>query len=447
MAIPIVANQSNKSIPDSLSPVKVDNRQDFDYTGLRAELERTPVAAAVSGETVSAGEGAETTAAPASSLKTYRTPQTNEVPPTNEHKTNCGSYALMSECSTGDHHFAKRIVCGREWCPECGENRSAAHNRRISRVLPKAMQISNMGYFVIEFPDFYRKIGQAGVDEIQGWCYSKDALNDTSKRIVEIMAGKRGAGGRGAKRKGGYFSRGLLRWHWFGDENPGKWNPHANLLVDGAFIDPEKLEVIKQSLRQALNVPDLIVNYSYCDNPGQMFHKVEYITRATFRDRAWEEYMSHELFNFRNQRWWGKWDQEPTWGIDSELKSQIDGLLEASKLQGGVCPDCGQPLKTLYCSRVDGHEVKWSQPVDAAWLIVWNAQEIAGTGYYRIPDTEWNNGPVSPGKRLQEMEEQAKTKERVDKTMNKLIYESGLAKVRLHAQRKLELEAEWNDLK
>ena len=42
-------------------------------------------------------------------------------------------------------------------------------------------------------------------------------------------------------RVGGYFKRGVLRWHWFGDKVPGKWNPHANVVVDSGYIENEQL--------------------------------------------------------------------------------------------------------------------------------------------------------------------------------------------------------------
>jgi hypothetical protein len=396
------------------------------------ELERTPGTVAVSG--INSRELAGGINSPAG------IPETN--PSLDQPvKHSCGTYSLISECESGNHHFAKRIYCGKEWCPICGEKRSPAHNRRIARVLPKAMQIREMGYFVIEFPDMYRHLGAGGMspDEINGraWCYSKKDLQDTTRRIVDTLAGKR-MGRRG--RVGGFFSRGLLRWHWFGDEVTGKWNPHANVLVDSSFIENEKLEAIKATLRQALNVPDLIVHYSFYDKPGQMFQKVEYITRATFRDYDWNPYMANELFNFRNQRWWGTWKDAPAWGADQLEETDVDGLLDIGKLQGGICPDCGQPLRTLYRSKLDGHEVKWTRPIDSTWLIIWNAHEIAGTGYHRIPESQWTGKDLSPGEyiRLQELEQEAREKPSVS-------YVAVLARQRMNRIRASKESESWFD--
>jgi hypothetical protein len=235
----------------------------------------------------------------------------------------CGVWAVLSECESGKHHFAKRIVCGKEWCPECGHEDSAAHKRRQSRLIKKMQQISSLAYYVIEFPDKYRHIGRHAIDgdpdEVKGWCYSKADLRDTANTIINVMAGKR-MGKEG--RVGGFYARGLLRWHYFGDKVEGKWNPHANVLVEGGYIEPEKLQEIKTALRDALNCPDLIVHYSYAETPGQIMHKLKYVTRATFLNYDWNPYMAEELYNFRNQRWWGIWKDEPAWVL---CKAEAEG--------------------------------------------------------------------------------------------------------------------------
>lgn len=297
----------------------------------------------------------------------------------------CGIWAVVSVCSSGKHQFAKKIYCGKEWCPVCGKNRSASHNRKIARVLGKAMQIKDMGYLVIEFPDVYRKLGKKGIepDSINNcWCYSKEDLQNTTNSIVDVLAGKRMASKR---RVGGHFKRGLIRWHWFGDKIPGKWNPHCNVIVDSAFIEKTELEKIKTELKEALNCPELIVHYSYVNQPGQKFQKIEYITRATFLKKEWCEYMANELYNFRNQRWWGKWGDKPEWTAVDIKDDNIPEILAINKLQDGKCPDCGMPLKILGKNKKTGHEIRWTKPVDTAWLIIWDAEEIAETGYYRIP--------------------------------------------------------------
>lgn len=361
---------------------------DFDCrASVATELERTPGAVAVK------------------RINSRRMPAgDNPLLVSSKQTQGCGAWAVLSECVSGLHHFAKRIVCGKEWCSDCGQDNSQAHRRRIARVLPKAMQIKSMGYLVVEFPEVYRHIGRAGIEpdqdeaeRVKGWCYSKQDLRWTTDKVVEVLAGKR-LGRRG--RVGGFFKRGLLRWHWYGDKVEGKYNPHINILIDAGFIEPEKLDEIKTALRHALNVPDLIVNYSYCDASAQIYHKVKYITRATFTNYDWSPYMAEELFNFRNQRWFGTWNDEPAWTLDDAEAGEDAGLLATNSLHEGRCPDCGQPLKTLYHNH-EGHAVQWTQPVDSVYLKLWDAQEIAGTGFYRIPHKEWSGTDYSPDKVVQ----------------------------------------------
>ncbi|TET41946.1 MAG: hypothetical protein E3J60_03450 [Dehalococcoidia bacterium] len=318
----------------------------------------------------------------------------------------CGAWALISECESGDHHFGKRIYCGREWCEVCGEDNSASHKRRQARILPKIQQVKELGYLVIEWPDWARHIGERGLnpdqdqgDPVAGWCYSKADLQETTNMIIEVLAGRR-CGRRG--RVGGFFARGVGRWHWFGDQCQGKWNPHFNVLVESGYLSKPELEGIKASLRFALNCPELIVHYSYFDKPGQMVQKVRYITRATFRDYSWNPYMAQDLFNFRNIRWWGNWKGEPAWDLgQAKVEGEdIAGLEAVSKLQEGLCPDCGQPLKVLYHNHRTGQPVQWSRPVDSIYLDIWGAQEISGTGYYRIPRQGWHGYIFSPGELL-----------------------------------------------
>ncbi len=365
--------------------------------------------------------------------------------------SSCGAWAVLSECESGQHHFAKRLYCGREWCEVCGQDGSAAHRRRQARLLPKMQQVGTLGYLVVEFPDMVRRVGARGLhpdldggDLVPGWCYSRADLRETTNTIVEVLAGKRGAGGRGSKRKGGFFGRGLGRWHWFGDKKAGKWNPHLNILLDfdslleaareeaapgiaalkvqlqagnqtqrvrkelagidlyekrrSGYMPKPLLERIQAALRAALNCPDLIVHYSYKDKPGQIVQTVRYVTRATFRQYDWSPYMAEELWNFRNARWWGSWNSEPAWELAQAEGEGADvkGLAAVVNLQAGVCPDCGQPLKALRHDHIRGRPVYWTQPIDSVYLDIWKAQEIAGSGYYRVPMQPCDGSALSP---------------------------------------------------
>ncbi|GAI05908.1 unnamed protein product, partial [marine sediment metagenome] len=312
-----------------------------------------------------------------------------------------------------------------------------------------------------EFPNLLRDIGRRGLhpdldggEYIAGWCNSKADLKSSTKLITDVLAGKsRGEYGR----VDGYFSRGLGRWHWFGEKRPGKWNPHLNVLVDvqrlseqkreavQAAVDQRKeelradkqtkkvgkelrgiefyekgisgylpaplLKAIQADLRVALNVPDLIVHYSYCDKPGQIIQKVRYITRATFLDYEWNPYMADELFDFRNVRWWGNWKGDPVWQLNQVEGEDVSGLGAVTNLQKGVCSDCGRPLKVLY-HNPKGKPVHWTKAVDSVYLGLWGAEEIAGSGYYRIPHRQFTGEFLSAPEllRLEQLRVKARDK-------------------------------------
>jgi hypothetical protein len=320
-------------------------------------------------------------------------------------------------------------------------------------------QVKHLGYLVIEWPESARNIA--------GWCSSNLAWYSTT--IIKVLAGHRS---NSKRRTGGYFSRAIGRWHWFGEKCLGKWNPHFNVLVDfdslssqvktdielaidshvadlsagkqtkktrkelrglelyrkgvSGYMPKPLLEKLQADLRGALNCPDLIVHYSYFDKPGQMVQKVRYVTRATFRDYSWNPYMARELFKFRNTRWWGKWlEDKPenhAWELhEAQAEGEdIAGLELVASLQKHVCPDCGRPLKPMHvnketgeirCNPRTGKPVVWSSPVDSVYLKLWGAREIAGTGYYRIPPGEWRGHSLSPGEFLKLEEKEARARE------------------------------------
>lgn len=259
----------------------------------------------------------------------------------------CGCWSLVGQCANG-HGYAKKLYCGREWCKLCGQQ---VHNRRIARWLPKVQQLEGMGYLVVTFPE-----------EVLPVMRRKRVWSLVGRRIASIL-----------RQEG--FSRGLRRWHWFGDQDHD-FRPHLNLIVEGKYLRGAQLERLKDRVRRAaLRKPlsdaigkDCVVHYSYTTQPGKMFHILRYVTRATFLEREWDQGIANELWNFRNSLWWGKWKDGPKWHTQGREKEAVVAMLEQ-----GFCPKCGEPIK-------------WgSEPVDSIWLMIWGAREIGG-GYYELPD-------------------------------------------------------------
>ena len=274
-----------------------------------------------------------------------------------------GRFAMTGFDAEGKHQVAKVLSCGREWCLRCGKNAepgvpgSDAHQRRIARWLPKAQQIESMGYFVFTIPP-----------ELRIHFRDTDNLSHLSRRFTLMM-----------KRYG--FDRGLRRWHWFGElenapdgENPD-YHPHINALVDGEFVEKEDLDRIRRSWGQLLRrvcgldwTPDAVIHYQYVSNPAQKYHKVRYVTRATFKSLYWDDYMAMELYGFRNSQTWGSWNDDSVWEPVPEAGVPGAGI---QQLSAGNCPSCkDSPIEW------ESHIVSASGFVsDTRWLEI-------GAGYF-----------------------------------------------------------------
>jgi rRNA maturation protein Nop10 len=262
---------------------------------------------------------------------------------------------IAGECQNG-HRFAKELVCGKEWCGVCGEDGSVAHLRRFARWLPKVQQLGVMGYFVFTIPQ-----------ELRSKYRAKKALSKLGHQVQELL-------------KAFGYSRGLRRWHWFGDKST-KWHPHLNCLVDGGFVSPAKLDAIKRGYASLLGADVVDVNYRYRLSPGKMVHSLKYVTRSTFRDYAWDLEMALELRGFRNMVVWGRgqWDGEAAWSLadlGGEARAEVEDLdIEAIEaLAEKRCPVCGE-------------RIEWEEALPIGLLDMVDKRSL-GAGYWRLADNK-----------------------------------------------------------
>ena len=319
----------------------------------------------------------------------------------------CPSTWLRGSDDNG-HNFGKELHCGAEWCPVCGKKDSKAHLRRFARWLPKAQQLKALGLMVIEFP-------LASRDKPR----SRKSLEYYGKLAVKVLtgafevAGKRKRGdilrrGEVAEIKAKHFSRGMRRWHYFGDvlkelKKLGmsdvftaeaevsalvpavKSNCHLNMLLDAGYIPKPWLRHLVKTLRIAFNEPNLIVHYGYVSEPGAMVHLLKYTTRATFLDYKWDKWLVGQLYGFRNMHSWGVWSEPSVWALDEllgEAKTEVEGLdIEAiNSLGKSLCYKCGLPIR-------------WSKPRPIAELRGMGDKVDLGAGYFTLPDVA---PPVAP---------------------------------------------------
>lgn len=291
----------------------------------------------------------------------------------------CSDWALTGSCEyigcDNKEIYARSIVCGREWCPDCGQKGSHMHMRRISKMYPKAQTFDSMAYLVIEFP-----------------LVSRDKYR-TKKALSKI-----GVKTRRSLKKYGY-DRGLMRWHYFGEMGIERgYNPHMNILVEGDFLNSSELDNLKTYLRNELNESDLIVNYSYRRSAAEKFHTLKYVNRATFLNESWDYELASELHNFRSGQGWGSveaWTRPIAWSID-EKEKEVSKCNTVEKLERGVCPCCENKLTWTHFERSiddNGQVIQKSVPnlVPVVFLEILGFEHIAA-GYYRCMPSD-NNEP------------------------------------------------------
>src|ERR1017187_2995784 len=227
----------------------------------------------------------------------------------------CSIGFVTGECE-GGHKYAKLLLCGKDWCPDCGAKNSMIHKRRISRWWGKVAQMKKMGYMVITTPPIIRE-------------YLKDPDELTAFRTFII---------RWFQRNG--YDRGLIRYHWAGEDGI-KWAPHLIILVEGMWWSKPKLAKLKSAVCRWMikrydfdkKVLKMNINYNYGKPTDKRFegykiHKLNYVTRATLTnfDPYYDPKLVSVLKGYRVSSTWGKWtkDQPNT----SELAS----------LEAGLCP-------------------------------------------------------------------------------------------------------------
>ncbi len=210
---------------------------------------------------------------------------------------NCG-VLIKGACedeACGRVHIIKN-PCKKEWCPDCGVPGSAYHMYLFAKALNYAMdmweQSGAVGYFVITCPLELR----------EEW-KNKEVLSEVVYYIYRMLA-----------REG--FPYGYYRWHFAGDENPGVWYPHLNVLVPEGYLIPEKLERIKRLIYNHLGIK--VVHYEYGKEPAQVIHMAYYITRPTWNMQV--EVEAEGWSKFRKNGIWGKKHFRKTGAWKSFLK-------------------------------------------------------------------------------------------------------------------------------
>ena len=267
----------------------------------------------------------------------------------------CNKGFLKGICLDG-HHFAKQLLCNKEYCLTCGAQWSYAHQRRYFRWLPKLKTMESVYYLVISPPR-------------ETWHLFKDKkkLNEFRKYIKRFMIYK------------GY-EKGLIRWHWYGDckickgqdESCSKckgtgagteFYPHLNLLFDAEYINDLCTWKFKFAWKLkkmfGIDIKQCVVNGKFYNNEKQKFHKLRYVTRATFR--IYDAQIASLLYRYHTGTTWGNW------------KGKIDSN-DIDKLEKSTCPLCDKPIEWVGMDMDKLDHNSWSYMKAGYW--VWHKREL-----------------------------------------------------------------------
>ncbi|MBA7579655.1 hypothetical protein ES708_21529 [subsurface metagenome] len=259
----------------------------------------------------------------------------------------CGLFAKIGQDEDGNR-VAKRVDCGRQWCNLC---REATQNRRLARLLPRAMQMLPMQYWIIRPPY-----------ELMPLLRTKKQRSNFVRKVKKSF-------------KAVGYHRGLTFVHYFGEKSQ-KFAFHLNILVDGGYLEPEILSLLKQKLRRLIYPQRVIERWgdkldiwgSYRDTRPKILHTLRYCTKATFLDWRWDEQLAHSIHRERVVGWWGNWKQNPKW----QLPKSEQKLKALASLEQKLHPYSGKPIT-------------WSKRLVPLVLVLMENPTEIGSGYYFLP--------------------------------------------------------------
>jgi hypothetical protein len=186
------------------------------------------------------------------------------------------------------------------------------------------------------------------------------------------------------KREG--FDYGYYRWHFAGDE--GKtWYPHLNILIPWGYIQPEKLERLKELIRKRFGIE--IIHYEYAQDLARIIHIAWYVSRPT-----WNLQSEMDPEPFKGFRKMGIWGNKHFEKVDIKeilekihvavknfleeelgIKAENEAVKAILAIRNNRCSGCYRPLKwkflgsagTIYIGYIKGtvYRLGWS-----TWVII-----------------------------------------------------------------------------
>jgi hypothetical protein len=266
--------------------------------------------------------------------------------------------AQIYRCSKGfiwgessQNNFYKMIVCGKEWCADCGKKHSIPHDRRINRKNSNGRSILENFLGLSQANNFIQYLVITIPAELRSLYRSKEALS----RFRTYWKDK-------LKREGHQF--GVSRYHYCGEDGY-LWKPHLNILTPGGFVPKETLREWREELgrwfkmQHKLNyTPTANIYTSYTSEEGKIRHWLSYVMRAT--QVLYNKLNEETIKGFRNVAPW----KDKDFVIPEYTREETERSAEEQAAAEGfdLLPD-GTKEKIVWRMKFDKIKNRWRPDV------------------------------------------------------------------------------------
>jgi len=263
---------------------------------------------------------------------------------------------------TTKNNYFRLVTCGKEWCSDCGAFHSYPHDRRIAKVFPRLERLlvqeqKSIQYLVITIPYKLREL-------------FRDQENLNKFRIYWR---------RKLKREGN--ERGIMRWHWCGEDGH-KWAPHLNILMEGGYMERSELKQWRKDLAHWFK-SEFKLNYlpssnfytSYTNDTVKLKHWTNYVLRAT-----------QTIWNPQNEETISKYKNTTVFGENWPKAVETEDEILQKKLSGfEIDPVTGDQEKIIWAKKYCEKRDRYVNEIMPLKLIKTDSLKLISRGFWQEP--------------------------------------------------------------
>lgn len=263
---------------------------------------------------------------------------------------------------TTKNNYYRLVTCGKDWCSDCGAFHSYPHDRRIAKIFPRLERLlvqeqKSIQYLVITVPFKLRELF----------------------RNQEVLNKFRTYWRRKLKREGN--NRGIMRWHWCGEDGY-KWAPHLNILMEGGYLERSVLKLWRKELAQWFK-NEFKLNYlpaanfytSFTNDTVKLKHWTNYVLRAT--QTIWNPENEKTISKYKNTTVFGE-----NWPPEIETEEEII----AKKLSGfEIDPETGEQEKIIWQKKYCPKKERYISEIVPIGHIRTDLMKLISRGFWQEP--------------------------------------------------------------